>query len=249
MINFFYELNPLIQTILASSITFFATSMGAFIVYLLKFNSKKLTNILLGIGAGIMLAAAFFSLLIPAIEQAKLLNFNHYIVISFSIIFGCIFLLLGDKVAVKYANSNGLMMMLSIILHNIPEGLSIGVAFGSALNNDMVTAALSLTIGIAIQNIPEGAAISVPLLNKGYSKRKSFLVGVLSAIVEPISAVIGYLLILKVTTLLPFLLAFAAGAMIFVVIKELIPESQSTDTNLVSILTIVGFIFMMLFEI
>jgi ZIP family zinc transporter len=237
-------------TILGIFLIFISTALGSALVYFFKKGiSPKVNTVFLGFAAGVMVSASVWSLLIPAIEQAKLLNFNHYIVISFSIIFGCIFLLLGDKVAVKYANSNGLMMMLSIILHNIPEGLSIGVAFGSALNNDMITAALSLTIGIAIQNIPEGAAISIPLLNKGYSKRKSFLVGVLSAIVEPISAVVGYLLILKVTTLLPFLLAFAAGAMIFVVIKELIPESQSTDTNLVSILTIVGFIFMMLFEI
>lgn len=250
MINFFYDLNPILQTFLASLITFFATTLGASSVYLLKGTSKMLYKILLGIAAGIMLSAAIFSLLLPAIEEAKALGFNTYLVLSSSIILGSLFLVLGEKFSNRYSNSNnGILLVTSIILHNIPEGLSIGFAFGSALNQDAIGAALSLAIGIAIQNIPEGAAVSIPLINRGKSKNKAFLMGMLSGIVEPISAVLGFLLVYNITSLLPFLLAFAAGAMIFVVIKELVPESQKDDSNLVAILSLVGFVLMMFLEL
>lgn len=250
MINFFYDLNPLIQTVIASLITLLATSLGALSVYLFKNLNKRLMQILLGIAAGIMLAAAIFSLLLPAINESYLYGLNPYIVLPTSIIFGCLFLVLGDWITSKRKGcNNGLLLIVSIILHNIPEGLSIGFAFGSITDNSMIGGALSLAIGIAIQNIPEGAAISLPLLNKGVSKNKSFLMGVISGIVEPISAIVGFLLVSNLTTLLPFLLAFAAGAMIFVVIKELLPESQSTNSNFIALITIISFVLMMLLEI
>lgn len=250
MINFFYDLNPLVQTIIASLITLLATTLGALSVYLFKNINKRLMQILIGIAAGIMLAAAIFSLLLPAINESYLYGLNPYIVLPVSIIFGCLFLVLGDNITSKHINSNnGLLLIVSIILHNIPEGLSIGFAFGSITDSSMIGGALSLALGIAIQNIPEGAAISLPLLNKGVSKNKSFLMGVMSGIVEPISAVIGFLLVSNLTTLLPYLLAFAAGAMIFVVIKELLPESQSSNSNFIALITIISFVLMMLLEI
>ena len=250
MINFFYGLNSFIQMLIAASITLICTTFGASFVYMMKKENKKVISVLLGLGAGIMLAAAIFSLLLPAINESDLLGFNSKLIIPFSIIFGCIFLIIGDKFTSKYSNSNNsFLLIVSIILHNIPEGLSIGFAFGSITNPCMIAPALSLAIGIAIQNIPEGAAISLPLLNRGKSKHKSFLIGFLSGVVEPISAILGYLLVSKITILLPFLLAFAAGAMIFVVVKELIPESQDDNPNFISLVTVIGFVLMMLLEI
>ena len=243
MINFFYDLNSLTQAILASMLAFLATSFGASFVYLIKKQNKRITDILLGMASGIMLAAAIFSLLLPANESSKF----PLITIPLSIIFGSLFLILGDKVT--NSKNNGFLLISSIILHNIPEGLSIGFAFGSITSPDMVLTALSLAIGIAIQNIPEGIAISLPLVNKGYSKHKAFFIGILSGIVEPISAIIGFLLVSKLTILLPVMLAFAAGSMIYVVIKELIPESQTTNSNLIAFITLLAFVFMMLLEI
>lgn len=258
MFDFFYNLSPLWQAILASLIPFTATTIGASFVYILKKDNKHLMDIMLSVSAGIMFAAAIFSLLLPSIEQAKSLGFITYLVVPISIILGSVLLFIGDKLTTKFfnlqdKNGNCLLLVISIILHNIPEGLAIGLAFGSiahGIDGASVSAAMSLTLGIAIQNMPEGAAISLPLKRSGFSNNKAFSLGLLSATIEPLSAIIGVLLALKIKFFLPFMLAFAAGAMILVVVKELIPESQNNDNkSLMAFLTLVGFIFMLILEL
>lgn len=214
---------------------------------------------LLGISAGIMLAAAIFSLLLPSIEQADALGMKTILVVSIGFILGSLLLIGGDKISDKYVLKEEsklkrtMLLIVSIVLHNIPEGAAIGVAFGSIFYNiegATVAAAISLAIGIGIQNIPEGAAISIPLRRDGFSRTKAFIIGALSGIVEPFAAIIGAILVLKVKLVLPYLLAFAAGAMIFVVVEELVPESQNNkNKNLIAFLTIIGFIFMLILEI
>lgn len=259
MINFFYELEPLTQAIIASLITFTCTISGAALVYLFKKVNKNVMDALLGISAGIMLAAAIFSLLLPSIEQADALGMKTILVVSIGFILGSLLLIGGDKISDKYVLKEEsklkrtMLLIVSIVLHNIPEGAAIGVAFGSIFYNiegATVAAAISLAIGIGIQNIPEGAAISIPLRRDGFSRTKAFIIGALSGIVEPFAAIIGAILVLKVKLVLPYLLAFAAGAMIFVVVEELVPESQNNkNKNLIAFLTIIGFIFMLILEI
>lgn len=259
MINFFYELEPLTQAIIASLITFTCTISGAALVYLFKKVNKNVMDALLGISAGIMLAAAIFSLLLPSIEQADALGMKTILVVSIGFILGSLLLIAGDKISDKYVLKEEsklkrtMLLIVSIVLHNIPEGAAIGVAFGSIFYNiegATVAAAISLAIGIGIQNIPEGAAISIPLRRDGFSRTKAFIIGALSGIVEPFAAIIGAILVLKVKLVLPYLLAFAAGAMIFVVVEELVPESQNNkNKNLIAFLTIIGFIFMLILEI
>ena len=188
-------------------------------------------------------------------EKLKLIPI---IVLVIGILGGTILLFLGDNFfenKLKKAKDDKRISLLifSIILHNIPEGMAVGVAFGSViygLEGATIGAAISLAIGIGIQNIPEGSAISLPLLSSGKTKLKSFTIGMLSAIVEPIASLLGAVLVLKVNTLLPYLLAFAAGAMLYVVIEEIIPESQNTEKkDLMAFITIIGFIIMMILDI
>ncbi|MCH5166628.1 MAG: ZIP family metal transporter [Erysipelotrichales bacterium] len=259
MTNFFYELNVFNQALIASMLTFTMTVIGAATVFLFKNVKKEIMNVMISLSAGIMLSAAIFSLLLPAIEQANNLNLNTPLIISISILLGSLLLIFGDKFSNKYilsprANSkNTLMLIVSIVLHNIPEGMAIGCAFGSimyGLDGATVAAAISLAIGVGIQNFPEGAAISIPLRNAGYSRLKSFTIGALTGIVEPIGAIAGVILVLKIKLILPYLLAFAAGAMIFVVMEELIPEfAESKFKSLMSYIALAGFVFMMILEI
>ena len=222
IINFFKELSPVMQAFIAAHFTWGITMLGAAVVFFFKNVKKDIMDSLLGFSAGVMIAASFWSLLNPAIEMAN---------------------------NVKRA----LLLVTSITLHNIPEGLVVGVAFGSVASgiaSATLISAITLAIGIGLQNFPEGSAISLPLRREGYSRFKSFFLGQLSGIVEPISAVIGALLVLKVQALLPFLLSVAAGAMIYVVVSELIPESQTSNKkNLVTIVTMLGFIIMMILDV
>lgn len=216
---------------------------------------------MLGLSAGVMLAATFWSLLSPALEMAENLNLTSWIIVSVGVLLGGLLLFTGDKIfdklTKKKTNSHSikrsLMLIFSITLHNIPEGMAIGVAFGSIaynLNGATLTSAVMLAIGIGIQNFPEGSAVSLPLRREGMSRTKSFFFGVLSGIVEPISAVIGAILVLKVQILLPILLSFAGGAMIYVVVQELIPESQTNKKkDLMALFTILGFLIMMIFDV
>ncbi len=262
MINYFLNLTPIYQALIAGCFTFLVTSLGAAVVFVFKSVNKNIMDSMLAISAGIMLSASFFSLLNPAVEIAEELNLKVWLVVFIGIIFGGILLYAGDKLLEflsKNKDSGSLslrrcaMLFTSITLHNIPEGLVVGVAFGAiayGIDNATVFAAISLTIGIAIQNFPEGSAISLPLRREGLSRFKSFMFAMLSGIVEPIAAVIGALLVMKIQIILPFILSFAAGAMIFVISMELIPESQSNNKkDLMAFLTLLGFSIMMVLEI
>ena len=255
MMSFFYEINPIWQAFLATIITFLLTSLGSACVFLFKNINKKYMDCMLSISAGIMLASAFFSLLNPAIDNATNLNLTPWVVCSIGIFLGISLLFFGDKIYSKKNIKNGKInnLILSITLHNIPEGMAIGVAFGSiahGLNNASVISAITLAIGIGIQNFPEGSAISFPLYREGYSKFKSFIIGSLTAAVEPIAALLGAILVIKIQFIMPLLLAFAAGAMLYVIVTELIPESMASEKKeLMALYLGIGFIIMMILDI
>lgn len=252
MINILNNLNPIILAFLATIFTFLITSLGASIVFIFKNIKKDIMDICLSISAGIMLSASFFSLINPSIELSNKLNIS-LIFVFLGFILGGLLILLGNKIYNKNQNQKLSNLIFSITLHNIPEGLAIGVAFGSILYNlegATLSSAFILALGIGIQNFPEGSAISLPLRRNGLSRKKSFLIGSLSGIVEPISGIIGCLLALQVQYILPFLLSFAAGAMIYVVIIELIPESQTNEKkDLMALFSIIGFTIMMILDV
>lgn len=248
--------NPILLALIATIFTWFITLLGSSIVYFFKKVNKNVLDIMLSIAAGVMIAASFFSLIEPAIEMSISLGLNKVLMPSIGFICGGLLITLMDKLfRKKYSNKKKrcIMLISSITLHNIPEGLAIGVAFGSimyGLDGATLSSAIALAIGIAIQNFPEGCAVSMPLRREGMSRGKAFFYGGLSAIVEPISGVIGALLVLKVRIILPFLLAFAAGAMIYVVIKELIPECLTNKhKNLISMFSLIGFTIMMILDV
>lgn len=249
MFDFFYEINPIYQAFLAGVFTFFITGLGAGLVFFFKSINKTIMDIMLAIAAGIMLAASFFSLLNPAISISNELKLVTWLVLFSGFISGGILLFIGDKVLDCLNSSNlkrSIMLFSSITLHNIPEGLVLGVAFAST----NIASAIILTIGIAIQNFPEGSAISLPLLRDGFSRFKSFIIGAFSALVEPIFAVVGAILVLKIRLFLPFILSFTAGAMVFVITMELIPESQTNKRKgLMALALMMGFSIMMILEL
>ena len=258
MFSWFVNQSLITKTLLASIFTFSLTSMGAGIVFFFRKTNKTFMDAMLALSAGIMLAATFWSLLEPSISLADTLNLNGPVIVLLGILTGTLLLYIGD--AIYDINKNYdkskkkvIMIITSITLHNIPEGLAIGVAFGSLKYNipgATLLSAISLAIGIGIQNFPEGSAISLPLRREGYSRFKSFLLGTLSGVVEPIAALIGALLVLKIRYILPFFLSFAAGAMLYVVIKEIIPESQENQRkDLMTLFTIIGFLLMMILDI
>ena len=256
--DFFYDLNPIIQTLLATLFTWGVTALGASLVFIFKKPNKSIMDAMLGFAAGVMIAASFWSLLNPAIEMANNLTMISWLVVSSGFLVGGIFLFVGDRLYEHFDNSSSakkrcFMLVLSITLHNIPEGLAIGVAFGSVLyglEGASVMAALLLAIGIGLQNFPEGTAVSIPLKRDGYSSKKAFFIGQLSGIVEPISGIIGCILVQKIQVILPFILAFAAGAMIYVVVQELIPESQTNEKkDLMALFTLIGFSVMMILDV
>jgi ZIP family zinc transporter len=259
--NCFLNLNHVIQALIATLFTFGVTALGSMIVIFFKKINKNFMDAMLGLSGGVMISASFWSLLSPAIEMANSLNMISWLVVSLGFICGGLLLFLGDKLFDKMSkkrenNSSikrSLMLIFSITLHNIPEGMAVGIAFGSiayGLEGATILSACILALGIGIQNFPEGSAVSLPLRREGYSRFKSFLYGSLSGIVEPISGVLGALLVLKMRFLLPFLLSFAAGAMIYVVVEEIIPESQANKKkDLMALFTIFGFLIMMVLDI
>ena len=261
IISFFVDLNPVIQAFIATLFTWGMTTLGAAIVFFFKKTNRNLMDAMLGISAGVMIAASFWSLLAPSIEMAENLGMIPWLVASTSFMAGGLLLFIGDKIYTKLEQKSkkkghkkrSIMLLLSITLHNIPEGLAIGVAFGSiiyGLSGATILSACILALGIGLQNFPEGSAVSLPLRREGYSRIKSFLLGSLSGIVEPISAIIGAILVIKVQTFLPYCLAFAAGAMIYVVVEELIPESQSNKRkDLMALFTLIGFSIMMILDV
>lgn len=227
--------------------------------------NKKIEKLLLGFAAGVMIAASIWSLLIPAIEMAESQNKIAWIPAVIGFLLGILFLLILDSLiphlhletnkpeGMRTKLKNSTMLVLAVTLHNIPEGMAVGVTFaGAIIGNAGITmaGALALAIGIAIQNFPEGAIISMPLKSEGMSKTKAFIYGTLSGIVEPIGAVITILLINTVIPILPYLLAFAAGAMLYVVVEELIPESQAGEhSNIGTIGVAIGFAIMMILDV
>ena len=247
-------------------IPFIGTVLGSGMVFFMKNKmNNKVEKLLLGFASGVMIAASVWSLLIPSIEMAEEQGKLGWIPAAVGFLLGMTFLLVLDSLiphmhlnnekpeGVKSKLKKTTMLVLAVTLHNIPEGMAVGVVFAGVLmgNSGMTIAgALTLAIGIAIQNFPEGAIISMPLKSEGESKLKSFGHGALSGIVEPISAIITILLTNIVVPILPYLLAFAAGAMMYVVVEELIPESQSGEhSNIGTIGVAIGFVIMMILDV
>lgn len=260
-------LSPIILALLGGLFTWFVTSAGAALVFFFKNFNRNLLNAMLGFAAGVMIAASFWSLLKPSIEIAEARGMIPWLPAVIGFLSGGAFLLLIDKLlphlhmglstdkaeGIKTSWQRSVLLILAITIHNIPEGLAVGVAFGAlASTPDVATlsAAIAVAVGIGIQDFPEGAAVSIPLRREGFTRGKAFFVGQLSGFVEPLAAVIGAYLVVAVTAILPYALAFAAGAMIFVVIEELIPESQSgQETDLSTIGALIGFAIMMFLDV
>lgn len=262
MFDFFVNLSPVWQALLAALFTWGITMLGASIVFFFKKVNKSIMDALLGFSAGVMIAASFWSLLAPAIDMAESFKMNSWLVVFLGFFSGGLLLYIGDKIYSSFTKKKKhennkfkrcLMLIFSITLHNIPEGLVVGVAFGSlaySLEGSSLASAITLAIGIGLQNFPEGSAVSLPLRREGFSRKKAFFYGQLSGMVEPISAVIGAILVLRIQSILPFLLAFAAGAMIYVVVEELIPESQTNKKkDLMALFTLIGFSLMMILDV
>jgi ZIP family zinc transporter len=259
--------NPILLALGATLFTWLVTALGSSMVFFFKTINKKILNSMLGFAAGVMIAASFWSLLKPAIEMAEERGSIPWVPALVGFLTGGAFLLLIDKIlphlhmglatdkaeGIKTQWQRSVLLVLAITLHNIPEGLAVGVAFGALANNPdpgLLAGAVALAIGIGLQNFPEGAAVSIPLRREGFSRLKAFNYGQLSGVVEPIAGVLGAYLVLTVTPLLPYALSFAAGAMIFVVVEELIPESQTgNDTDLSTIGAMLGFATMMLLDV
>lgn len=254
------------QVLYGLLIPFIGTTLGSGMVFLLKNNIKQsVEKLLLGFASGVMIAASVWSLLIPAIEMSEQQGKVGWFAPSIGFLLGMVFLLVLDSVVphmhldkekpegVKSKLKKTTMLVLAVTLHNIPEGMAVGVTFAGALFGNTgitMTSALALAIGIAIQNFPEGAIISMPLKSEGASKEKAFAYGALSGIVEPIAAIITILLTELVVPILPYLLAFAAGAMIYVVVEELIPESQMGEhSNIGTVGVALGFVIMMILDV
>ena len=249
------------QALIATLFTFSVTALGAMIVIFFKKINKNFMDAMLGLSGGVMIAASFWSLLSPAIEMANSLNMISWLIVSIGFFSGGLLLFIGDKLFDKIDKNKEkasslkrcLMLIFSITLHNIPEGMAVGIAFGSiayGLEGATILSACVLALGIGIQNFPEGSAVSLPLRREGYSRIKSFIYGSMSGIVEPIAGVLGALLVLKMRFLLPLLLSFAAGAMIYVVVEEIIPESQTNKKkDKMALFTILGFLIMMILDV
>ena len=254
------------NTFIGIMIPFLGTTLGASLVFFMSNNlNKKIEKILLGFAAGVMISASVFSLIIPSIDMAKAQGIISFLPASIGFLLGILFLFLLDclipninfeskkqkKMKIKLSKTT--MLLLAVTLHNIPEGMAVGIIFAGLFAQNIgitLAGAFALSIGIAIQNFPEGAIISMPLRNEGMSKKKSFIFGVLSGIVEPIAAIITILIVNFILPLLPYFLSFAAGAMIYVVVEELIPETQcDKHSNIGTIGVAIGFVLMMILDI
>ncbi len=261
------DINPVVLALTATLFTWGLTALGSSMVFFFKTIKKRILNSMLGFAAGVMIAASFWSLLKPAIEMAEANGTISWIPAVVGFLAGGAFLLLVDSLlphlhlglsrdkaeGIKTSWQRSVLLVLAITLHNIPEGLAVGVAFGALAHNPdagMLAGAIALALGIGLQNFPEGAAVSIPLRREGFSRLKAFNYGQASGIVEPIAGVLGAFLVLKITPILPYALSFAAGAMIFVVVEELIPESQNGhETDFSTIGAMLGFATMMLLDV
>ena len=262
------SIHPVLQAFIATCFTWFMTAAGAGVVIAAKKVNQKVLDGMLGFAAGVMIAASFWSLLAPAIEMSENMGLIPWIPPAIGFMLGGICMRVVDKFlphlhpGLKDADAEGVsspwrrttLLVTAVTMHNFPEGLAVGVAFG-AVAYDLPTAtlggAIALAIGIGLQNFPEGTAVSMPLRREGVSRSKSFFYGQLSGVVEPIAGVLGALFVLSMRSLLPYALSFAAGAMIFVCVEELIPESQRTEKHIdfVTMFTMIGFTTMMLLDV
>lgn len=272
MFEQFLQLHPALQALIAGLFTWFCTILGSALVFFFKSVNAKLLDSMMGFAAGVMIAASFWSLLSPALEYAEAqYNGWNWLPVAVGFLLGGVFLRCVDWFVphlhlnhsleeaegsnMKRKLPKSVLLFLAITIHNIPEGLAIGVTFGAVAMNVADTSlsimgAIGLAIGIGLQNIPEGSSLALPIRAEGHGRLKAFTYGSLSAIVEPIAAVIGAIFVISMTAVLPYALAFAAGAMIFVVVEELIPESQSNgNTDIATLSLMLGFVLMMILDV
>lgn len=266
----FYAAGPVVQALLAGLFTWGLTFLGAALVLVKRSLSSLMLDSMLGFAAGVMIAASFWSLLLPAIDLSTALGYISWVPPAIGFVSGGLFLRLADQLlphlhpglamgqeeGVRTSWQRATLLVMAITLHNIPEGLAIGVAFGGASlggafgESATLASAVALTIGIGLQNFPEGVAVAMPLRREGVSRWKSVWYGQLSAVVEPIAAVLGATAVVQIQSLLPFALSFAAGAMIYVVVEELIPESQQHGHgDMATLTTLGGFVVMMVLDV
>ncbi len=267
MIEYLEGLNPVIAALLAGCFTWGLTALGAGTVFFTKRFNRKFLDLMLGFAAGVMVAASFWSLLAPALEMSEGLNIPKWVPAAVGFIMGGVFLRGIDKVlphlhlgypkseaeGIKTSWHRSTLLVLAITLHNIPEGLAVGFAFGAVgagLESANMAGAIALALGIGIQNFPEGMAVSMPLLREGLSRKRAFWYGQLSGVCEPIAAVVGAAAVVFAGSILPYALAFAAGAMIFVVAEEVIPEAQREgNVDLATGGVMIGFTVMMVLDV
>jgi len=267
MHDFITSWNPVTQALMATLFTWVMTALGAAAVYTQRAPSQKVLDTMLGFAAGVMIAASFWSLLAPAIEMSEGKSLPSWVPATVGFLLGGAFLRGVDMVlphlhlhmpmneaeGIPTSWRRSTLLVLAITLHNFPEGLAVGVGFGGAaagLPSATVAGAVALAVGIGIQNLPEGLAVSMPLQREGLTRGKSFFLGQLSGMVEPVAGVLGAALVLIATPILPYALAFAAGAMIFVVVEEVIPESQRKgNTDNATLGAMLGFAVMMLLDV
>lgn len=263
----FLALNPIQQALCGGIFTWFVTAMGASLVFFTKNMNQKLLDGMLGMAAGVMIAASFWSLLAPALVLSEELGYTAWMPAAAGFLCGGAFLWTADKLlphlhpgfsdeyteGIQTTWRRSTLLVSAITLHNIPEGLAIGVAFGAVahdISGASMGGAIALAIGIGIQNFPEGTIVAMPLRREGFSRFRAFMYGQASGLVEPIAAVLGAALVMMMRPALPFALSFAAGAMIFVVCEELIPESQRKgDTDLPTVCLMIGFTIMMILDV
>jgi ZIP family zinc transporter len=267
MTAWFMGLNPVLQALVATLFTWSVTALGAAFVFFFKSINRKVLDGMLGFAAGVMIAASYWSLLAPAIEMAEEGSLPAWVPATIGFLIGGFFLWGIDKIlphlhlgfprqeaeGIKTSWHRSVLLVLAITLHNIPEGLAVGVAFGalaSELPSATLGGAIALALGIGIQNFPEGTAVAVPLRREGFTRLKSFWYGQLSGFVEPIAGVLGAIAVIFIKPILPYALAFAAGAMIYVVVEELIPESQlEKNTDIATLGAMGGFAVMMTLDV
>lgn len=265
--QFFLGIHPVWQALLATLFTWFLTALGAAPVLVARNLNRKVLDGLLGMAAGVMIAASFWSLLAPSIELSEQMGLPGWLPPVIGFLAGGGFLWLVDKIlphlheglatseaeGLKTSWQRSTLLVLAITLHNIPEGLAVGVAFGAAANGlggASISSAMALALGIGLQNLPEGAAVSMPLRREGMGPFKSFVYGQMSGVVEPVAGVCGAAAVMLMQPILPYALAFAAGAMIFVVAEELIPEAQRKgDTDIPTLGVMAGFALMMFLDV
>ncbi len=261
------DLNPIWQALLATCFTWFVTALGAATVFVAREMKRKTLDAMLGFAAGVMIAASYWSLLAPAIEMSEGQSLPSWVPATVGFLLGAVFLRGLDRIlphlhpgfptdqaeGIKTSWQRSTLLIMAITLHNIPEGLAVGIAFGAVaagLPSATLAGAVALAIGIGIQNFPEGLAVSMPLRREGMSRAKSFWYGQLSGVVEPVAGVLGAALVLIARPILPYALAFAAGAMIFVVVEELVPESQTSGhSHAATMGVMLGFAVMMALDV